>query len=119
MKMNEKQSLSHFVTAPFTQGSRLARIPDKAEILISAKRNANQRTERKGKNTHKPLQEKPTLTKGKDAENEADINKSLSIINFLLSFLFLKEMTSGVCERGAIAPFARTQWKMRTEVPAA
>ena len=55
---NEKQSLTVCNGAPFTQGSRLARIPDKAEILISAKRNANQRTERKGKNTHKPLQEK-------------------------------------------------------------
>ena len=89
----------------------MARIPSHAKILISAKRTDNQRTERKAKNTYKPLQQKPKLTKEKDAGNEADIGKYLSIINFLLSFLFLKEMTSGVCERGAIAPFAK-QWKI-------
>ena len=59
-----------------------------------------------------PCSKKPALTKGKDAGNEADIGESLSIINFLMLFLFLKEMTSGVCERGAIAPFARKQWKI-------
>ena len=92
--------------------SLFARIPNDTKILISAKRIENQRTERRRKIKHKPLQEKPKLTKGCDVENEADINKFLSIINFLMLFLFLKEMTSGVCERGAIAPFAR---RMRNE----
>ena len=57
------------------------------------------------------MQEKLKLTKGKDAGNEADINKSLSIINFLNVISFSKRNDEWCVREGRDSPFRNLKMK--------